>query len=430
MENNTTTYFTEEIPPFTPQTAMEEASRCLLCLDAPCSRDCPANTNPGDFIRAIRFRNFKGAAEIIRTNNILGGTCGRVCPVERLCEEACSRTEIDVPIQIGRLQRFATDFEEATNFQVLEPAAKLDKEKVAMIGGGPASMACSAELAKMGYQVTIYDENKAPGGILAYGIVPSRLPQHVVDEEVKKIKDLGVEFVQNTKVGKDVSLDDLRAKGFKAFMLGTGLQKPISIDVPGTDLDGVTYALPYLHEARESKGNFDPGEYVVVIGGGDVAMDCASTAKMLGAKKVSVLYRRTRLEMPATHVEVAHCEKIGVQFNYTFNPAEIVGENGKVKAIKGSGSRDKSSIELQADRVVFAIGQQPEDLSGISKDLGISDERGFVIDKNYDGQTNLPDVFVAGDVVGGASKTVVHGVQAGKNAAESIDAYLTKQRGK
>jgi dihydropyrimidine dehydrogenase (NAD+) subunit PreT len=300
-----------------------------------------------------------------------------------------------------------------------------------MIGAGPSSLACAADLARKGYQVTIYDENKKPGGILIYGIVPSRLPEHVVEEEIGMIKSLGVKFVQNTKVGKDVSLDQLRAKGVKAFMLGPGLRRPIPIDdVPGLDLKGVEYALPYLHEAREKRGQFNPGEYVVVVGGGDVAMDCASTAKMLGAKRVSVLYRRTRLEMPATREEVRHCEEIGVQFHYTFHPSEVVGEKGRVTAIRGRGSRDSSSIELQADRVVFAIGQQPDDLSVMAKGLGVSEERGFVIDEKYDGRTNIPDVFVAGDVVGGAAKTVVHGVAAGKKAAVSIDGYLSARRGK
>lgn len=423
------TYLTEVVPPLTPITAIEEASRCLLCYDAPCSRDCPANTNPGDFIRAIRFRNFKGAAEIIRSNNILGGICGRVCPVERLCEEACSRTGIDRPIEIGRLQRFATDYEEATNFKVLE-APEADKEKVAMIGSGPSSLACAAELAKKGYKTTVFDDKEKPGGVLTYGIVPSRIPDYVVEEEIKRIRDLGVEFKQNTRVGKDVSLDELRSQGYKAFLMGTGLQKAIEVDVPGTDLDGVTYALPYLYEARSSNGDFNPGEYVVIIGGGDVAMDCATTAKMLGAKKVTVLYRRTREEMPATKEEVRHCEEIGVQFAYTFHPAEVVGENGKVKAMRGSGSRDSSSIELQADRVVFAIGQEPEDQSTISAELSLSEERGFVIADEKTGKTNLPGVFAAGDIVGGASKTVVHGIAAGKTAAESIDAYLTEERGK
>ncbi len=425
--SETKSYLQEVVPPFTPSTAMEEASRCLLCLDAPCSRDCPAGTDPGAFIRSIRFENFKGSAEIIRKNNILGGICGRVCPVEVLCEEACSRTDIDRPIEIGRLQRFATDYEKATNYKVLEPVPAT-KEKVAMIGSGPGSLAAATELALKGYGVTVFDDKEKPGGVLTYGIVPSRLPQYIVDEEIQYIKDLGVEFVQKTRVGKDVSIDELKKRGFKAFMIGAGMQAGKTLDIPGIELDGVVRAVDYLAEARTSDGKTDTGKNVVVIGGGDVAMDCASTARLLGGQS-TILYRRTREEMPATKEEVTHCEHIGVRFYWTFTPEEIIGENNAVKGIKGKGSRDASYIFLEADKVVLAIGQEPEDLTGMVPGLRFSEHNKFIISENQDGKTNLPDVFVAGDIVGGARKTVVHAVEAGKKAAESIDEYLTKERG-
>ncbi len=415
------------VPPLTPITAVEEASRCLLCYDAPCSRDCPAGTDPGSFIRSIRFRNFKGAAVTIRKNNILGGICGRICPVERLCEEACSRTGIDRPIEIGRLQRFATDYEAATTFQVLDPVP-ITKEKVAMIGSGPGSLAAAAALALKGYDVTVFEEKAKAGGILSYGIVPGRLPQYVVDEEVGYIEDLGVTFEYTTKVGTDISVDELREKGFKAFLIGTGLQSPKIVDIPGIDLDGVTTALPYLAEARSKEGNVDAGNKVVVIGGGDVALDCATTAKTLGAH-TTVLYRRTREEMPGTVEEVSHCESIGIRFYWEFKPAEIVGKNGKVTGIKGEGFRDSSTIQLEADKVVFAIGQQPEDLAGFGK-LGFSENQKFVIVDEDNYRTNIEDIFAAGDIVAGSKKTVVNAVAAGKQAAESIDEYLTKKRGK
>ena len=424
--NGTDNYLQEVVPPFTPRTAMEEAARCLLCLDAPCSRDCPAGTDPGAFIRSIRFQNFKGAAEIIRENNILGGICGRVCPVEVLCEEACSRTEIDKPIEIGRLQRFATDYEKATDYKVLEPV-KATKEKVAMIGSGPGSLAAATELAKKGYSVTVFDDKENPGGVLTYGIVPSRLPQYIVDEEIGYIKELGVEFVQNTRVGKDITLDELREKGFKAFMIGAGMQAGKTLDIPGIELNGVERAVDYLADARTKQGNTDAGNNVVVIGGGDVAMDCASTARLLGGQS-TVLYRRTREEMPASKEEVTHCEHIGVRFYWTFTPEEVIGENGSVTGIKGKGSRDGSYIFLEADKVVLAIGQEPEVLTEMVPGLRFSEHNNFIISENHDGKTNLPDVFVAGDIVGGARKTVVHAVEAGKTAAESIDEYLSKER--
>jgi len=426
--NGTDIYLREVVPPLTPFTAVEEASRCLLCYDAPCSRDCPAGTDPGSFIRSIRFRNFKGAAETIRKNNILGGVCGRVCPVEVLCEEACSRTDIDRPIEIGRLQRFATDYEQATGMKVLEKTAP-DKEKVAMIGAGPAVLAGAAELALKGYKVTIYDDHDTPGGVLSYGIVPSRLPQYVVDEEVRYVEDLGVEFKMKSRIGRDITLDKLRKEGCKAFLIGAGMQASKKIDIPGIDLEGVEYAVDYLAEARTKEGKFDVGCSVVVIGGGDVAMDCATTARMLGAQS-SVLYRRTREEMPATIEEVTHCEGIGVRFYWGFKPEEIVGENGKVTGIKGTGFRDGSTIFLEADKVVFAIGQEPEDLTDAFPDLQFSEHNKFIISEKYDGRTNFEDIFVAGDIVGGARKTVVHAIAAGKEAAENIDQYLTEQRGK
>ncbi len=426
--DNTKDYLREYVPPYTPDTAMEEASRCLLCLDAPCSRDCPAGTDPGSFIRSIRFRNFKGAAETIRKNNILGGVCARVCPYEVLCEEACSRTGIDRPIRIGRLQRFATDYEKATGMKVLEKN-DITKEKVAMIGAGPGSLAAATALSREGYAVTIYDEHEKPGGVLSYGIVPGRLPQYVVDEEIQYIKDMGVAFVTKARIGKDITLEKLRGEGFSAFLIGAGMQASKKLDIPGAGLEGAVSAVDYLAEARSSEGRFDAGKKVVVIGGGDVAMDCATTARNLGAES-TVLYRRTREEMPATKAEVMHCEQLGIRFYWTFKPEEITGENGKVTGIKGTGSRDGSYIFLEADKVVFAVGQEPEDLTAAIPGLRFSEHNRFIISENYDGCTNLPDVFVAGDIVGGARKTVVHAVAAGKKAAESIMNYLTEKRGK
>ncbi len=415
-------YLCEAVPPFNIATAMEEASRCLLCLDAPCSEDCPAGTNPGDFIRAIRFRNFKGAAEIIRTNNVLGGICARVCPYEVLCEKGCSRSGIDKPIQIGRLQRFATDYEKATGFKSLSKA-EITKDKVAMIGSGPSSLTCAAELAQKGYAVTIFEEKAVPGGVLSYGVVPARLPQYVVDEEVELVKSLGVKIVCNTKVGKDKSIDDLKADGFKAFFIGAGIQSPKMLEVPGLDLDGVTTAVDYLGSAKPSGGNIDPGKKVVVIGGGDVAMDCATTARLLGAEKTMILYRRTREEAPAHKTEMTYVESLGVHFHYGFTPVEIVGENGKVKAIKGEGFRDGSSITLECDKVVFAIGQQPDSSVKAIADIDFGPRNNIIADEDKDCRTSIPYIFAGGDIVNGGM-TVVKAVAVGKTAAASIDAYL------
>ena len=420
-------YLTEAEPPFTPATAMEEASRCLLCHDAPCSRDCPAGTDPGSFIRSVRFSNFKGAAETIRKSNILGGICARVCPYERLCEQACSRTGIDKPIEIGRIQRFVTDYEKATGFRVLEaPAA--DKEKVAMIGSGPASLSAAANLALLGYKVTIFEAKDRPGGVLSYGIVPARLPQYVVDDEIDYVRDLGVEIKLNTEVGKDVTIADLRKDGYKAFFIGAGLWSPKMPEVKGIDLDGVLNAIDYLGEAKSTDGKIPVPDHVVVVGGGDVAMDCATTARLLGSKKVSVLYRRTREEMPANRKEQAYIDSIGVNFYFGFAPDEIIGDGGKVTAIKGKGFYDDSSIRLQADRVIIAVGQKTDEAL---LEIGVKfNEKNFVVaDEDKDCRTSVEDIFAGGDIVNGGW-TVVQAVAAGKVAAKSIEDFMSAKRSK
>ncbi len=419
-------YLTEHVPPMTPLTAIEEASRCLLCHDAPCSQDCPAGTNPAKFIRSMRLRNFKGAVETIRTANILGGVCARVCPYNKLCESACSRTGIDKPIQIGRLQRYLTDFETSTGMEVLE-APEVTKEKIAVIGSGPAGLAAATKLALDGYDVTIYEEKSIPGGVLSYGITPSRLPQDVVDQEINYVKNLGVNFVLDCKVGTDISFDDLKEKGFAAFVLSIGLQNSRSLDIPGSNLEGVTNAVEFLANARSNNGNIKMGENVIIIGGGDVAMDCAATAKLLGAKKVTVLYRRRYEDMPANKDEVRYINEIGVNFAYTFKPHEILESNGKVSGIKAFGSDDESEILLKADTVVFSIGQVAEnanDLAGVSillngKNLILVGEENF--------KTNVEGIFAAGDAVNGGI-TVVQAVAEGKIVAESVDKYLTSLR--
>lgn len=417
-------YLTEAEAPFTPYTVIEEAARCLLCYDAPCSTGCPAGTDPGKFIRSIRFRNFKGAAETVRTNNVLGGACARICPYDRTCEEACSRTGIDKPIQIGKIQRFITDYEKAIGMKVLE-APVVTKEKVAVIGAGPAGLAAAASLALKGYAVTIFEEKSAPGGVMTYGIVPSRLPQEVVDNEIQYVKDLGVEFVLNCKVGKDVTLDELKGRGYEAFFVGVGMQLPKMAEVDGIELEGVTNAVDFLAAAKPSNGNVIVGENVVVIGGGDVAMDCATTARLLGAKKVTVLYRRSLEEAPANKKEKEYVQSIGITFATNFKPVAVVGKDGKAVAIKGEGADGESMIQLKADQIVFAIGQDAEDVKEFA-DLVVNQKKLLVVDENTF-RTNIANIFAAGDIVNGG-KTVVEAVAKGKIAADSIDAYLTSIR--
>lgn len=409
-------YTAESVAGFNHRTAMEEAARCLLCYDAPCSKGCPAGTDPAKFIRSIRFRNVKGAAETIRENNILGGTCARVCPYDRLCEEACSRCGIDKPIEIGKLQRYAIEQEEVFGMKILEaPEKKIGN--VACVGAGPASLACAAELAKAGYKVTVIEKEAKAGGVLTYGIVPSRLPQAVVDHDIAQVEGLGVEFKFNTKA----TAEDL--KGYDAVFIGAGLWKANLPEIEGIDLDGVYTAVDFLKEARTNGEKFAPGKKVLVVGGGDVTVDCAVTAKLLGAEDVKIVYRRTLEEAPGNMSEFHYALSLGIGITTGMAPAAVKG-NGKVEAVEFEGFRDDAAkLTLSADTIVFATGQKAEDMSALA-DIKLTDKG--TIDAAEDGTTNAENIFAAGDIVNGG-KTVVEAVAAGKEAAASMIAYLEKK---
>ncbi|MFD3157867.1 NAD(P)-dependent oxidoreductase [Haloimpatiens sp. FM7330] len=416
-----TFYFEERESGFTPLLAIEEASRCLLCHDAPCSKACPAGTNPAKFIRSLRFRNLKGAVETIRENNALGGICARVCPTDKYCESACSRCGIDKPIQIGKLQRYLTDYESAINMEVLTPV-KATKEKIAVIGSGPSGLAASSKLAQMGYKVTVFEEREKLGGWLSYGIPPERLPQIIVDNEIQYIKNLGVEFKTNYKVGKDVTLDELKKQGFKAFLVAAGMQNSRGLDIKGKDLNGVLNGTEFLAEAKSKNGETKVGKHVIVIGGGDVAIDCAVTAKLLGCEDVKIVYRRTLEKMPADEKEVSYTQKLNIPIFTGFKPSEIIGENNNASKFKAVGMFDNSTIELPCDMVIFAIGQTASDVKSIASVE--TNEKGIV--KTTDYRTNVENIFACGDIAEG-DKTVVYAVKEGKEAAVAIDNYFEKE---
>lgn len=376
--------------------AMEEASRCLLCQDAPCSQGCPAGTDPAKFIRSLRFRNIWGAAETIRENNPLAGCCANVCPYDNMCEKACSRSGIDKPINIGKLQRFLVEQEKEEGMNFMKPEAANGK-KVACIGAGPSSLACARELALKGFDVTVFEANEKAGGMLTYGILPSRLPQDIVDFDLETIKQAGVKFEFNHKVSAE-ELEKMKEE-YDAVYVGIGLWKSKTVDIPGKDLDGVVDAVAFLKAARSNAADFKLGENVVVIGGGDVAMDCVSTAKQKGAT-ATIVYRRTIEEAPANMEEVTSVQNMGVPFFTQFAPTEIVGENGKVAGLKAEGRDGYSSLLIKADQIVFAIGQE------------LVDE--FASLKAGNG------IYMGGDMLYGRGRTVVEAVADGKKMAASI----------
>ena len=380
--------------------ALEEASRCLLCHDAPCSKGCPAGTDPAKFIRSLRFKNVQGAAETIRENNPLGGSCANVCPYGNLCEEACSRCGIDKPINIGKLQRFLVEEEKKQNMNFIKPAEKNGK-KVACVGAGPSSLTCARELALKGYDVTIYEANEKAGGMLTYGILPSRLPQEVVDFDIETIERAGVKFVFNHRIDLD-GLEKLKQE-YDAVYVGVGLWKSKKVDIPGANLDGVEDAIDFLKAARMDSANFKLGEHVIVIGGGDVAMDCVSTAKQLGASAV-IVYRRTIEEAPANMDEVTAVQNMGVPIFTQFAPEEILGEDGKVVGFKAKGRDGYSELTLKADQIVFAIGQ--------------------ALDESYAEVKAQDGVYLGGDMLYGRGRTVVEAVADGKEMAAKIADYL------
>ena len=416
------TYLNEREKLLTPLSAIEEASRCLLCHDAPCSKACPAESDPAKFIRSLRFRNIKGAVETIRENNVLGGICARVCPTSKYCENACSRCGIDKPIQIGRLQRYLTDYEQATGMTVLEPVEAV-KEKVAIIGSGPSGLTAAAHLALSGHKVTVFEQNEKLGGWLSYGIPPERLPQDVIENEIKYIKDLGVEFKTNCKIGENINIEELKQQGFKAILIAVGMQKSKMINIKGSELQGVLKGTEYLAQAKSTNGNIELGEHVIVIGGGDVAIDCAVTSKLLGCQDVKVVYRRTLDKMPADEKEIEYIQSLNIPIFTGFKPEEIIGKDGHVAKFKAVGMFDDSAIELATDRVIFAIGQEAEEIKNIAN-VKVDDKQIIYTDNH---KTNLEGIFAAGDIVEG-DKTVVYAVKHGKEAAVQITNYLDTLR--
>lgn len=385
---------------FNHRTAIEEAARCLLCIDAPCSENCPAGTDPGKFIRSIRFRNVSGAYETIVSNNPLGGSCAKICPYDRLCEKACSKCGIDRPIEIGKLQSYAV--REGTRLKVkLDKNAKKNGKKVALIGAGPASLACANELVKLGFEATIFEKEKNPGGMLYYTIPEFRLPNKIVLEDIKRITKRGVKILYGQKINK-AKIEDLKKK-FDAIFLGFGLWDFPVPNVPGSKLSGCIAAGDFLMSAVKNGGAKGvKNKNVIVIGGGDVAMDCAATAKISGAKNVSIYYRRTIDEAPANINEVLFVTNLGISITNNYAPKSIKKVESSLN-INFDIRDNKGSASVKTDMIIFAIGQKAKEVIKVDN----------------------KKVFSGGDYVNGG-KTAVEAVYEGKLAAYKIMKKLVK----
>jgi dihydropyrimidine dehydrogenase (NAD+) subunit PreA len=430
------------VPPMTPPAARIEADRCLYCFDAACTRACPTGIDVPGFIRKIATGNPTGAGRTILAANPLGATCGAVCPVERLCEGACVRNEMDQPIQIGRLQRHAVDALAASGEPFFAPGPESGKS-VVVIGGGPAGLACAAELRRAGVAVTVYDESPRPGGLAEHGIVPWRMVPESIAMEAAEVERAGATIVPDCTVGRDVAADELLAK-HDAVAVAVGLGRAQALGVPGEDLPGVVDALDVIRAAIHPQPGAAPvvGRRVGVIGGGSTAFDAAAAAVRLGADEVTLFYRRTQAETPAYPHAIELARELGVAIRWLTAPTAITGDGRVAKAAfvrtalgepDASGRRrpmpvDGSGFEVELDTIVRAVGQgEPETAPGILAALGVVHRDGLAVADAATGHTANPRVWAIGDIATGG-REVVNAVQAGKLAARSIAMALGVRR--
>lgn len=427
--------------------AMEEASRCINCKNAQCIKGCPVAINIPAFVEQVKLGNIEKAYEIISESSALPAVCGRVCPQESQCEGKCIRGIKGEPISIGKLERYVADWARENGI-VPKVSAEKKGKKVAVIGSGPSGLTCAGDLAKMGYDVTIFEALHEPGGVLVYGIPEFRLPKEsVVRTEIENVKALGVKIETNCVVGKSVTVDDLLKKeGFEAVFIGSGAGLPKFMSIPGEQANGVFSANEYLTRSNLMKA-FDEsadtplmrGKKVAVVGGGNVAMDAARTALRLGAE-VHIVYRRSEEELPARVEEVHHAKEEGIIFDLLTNPVEIIeDENNWVKGIRcikmelgepdASGRRrpvpvQGSEFVIDVDTVIMALGTSPNPLISATTEGLTTDKRKCIIADEENGKTEKEGVFAGGDAVTGAA-TVILAMGAGKAAAKGIDEYLS-----
>ena len=427
--------------------AREEATRCIDCKNPACMTGCPVGVHIPDFIRHVKEGEFEQAYETIRLTNNLPAICGRVCPQETQCESKCVRGVKGDPVGIGRLERFCADYAmQHASAKAERPAP--NGHRVAVVGSGPSGLTCAGDLAKLGYDVTIFEALHTPGGVLVYGIPEFRLPKRLVREEIATVEALGVKIETDVVVGRSVSLEELFDEGYEAVFVGSGAGLPRFQGIPGENLNGVYSANEFLTRINLMKAYAFPetdtpvrvGKKVAVVGGGNVAMDAARSALRLGADEVSIVYRRSEKEMPARLEEVHHAKEEGVTFRMLTNPTAIHGdESGNVRAMTcvemelgepdASGRRrpvvkQGSEFDLDVDTVVIAIGNSPNPLiRDTTPGLETQKWGGIIVDEN--GATSLENVYAGGDAVTGAA-TVILAMGAGKTAAKAIHEKLSK----
>ncbi len=432
---------------YTEEQAMAEAERCINCKKPGCVAGCPVSVPIPQFIGHIKAGEFDKAYEIITSTNSLPGVCGRVCPQEEQCEKLCVFQKAGRPIAIGNLERFAADYARKASLKDLHKEAPNGK-KVAVVGSGPAGLTCAGDLARLGYDVTIFEALHTPGGVLVYGIPEFRLPKSIVADEIAGLKELGVKLESNVAVGYGTPIDQLlEEEGFQAVFIGSGAGLPQFMKIPGENLIGVYSANEFLTRINLMKA-YQPdaatpvkkGRRVAVVGGGNVAMDAARCALRMGAEEVHIVYRRSRTEMPARAEEVVHAEEEGIIFDMLTNPIEVLGQDGFVTGLKcvkmalgkpdSSGRRgvkpiDGSEFTMDCDVVVIAIGTRPNPaLTNSEPRIKIQKWGGIVVEEET-GATSLPGVYAGGDAVTGAA-TVILAMGAGKKAAAAIHKRLTE----
>ena len=430
---------------YTEEMAKEEATRCLNCKHKPCVSGCPVNVKIPEFIAKVAEGDFAEAYKIITSTNALPAVCGRVCPQESQCEGKCVRGIKGEPVAIGRLERFVADWNMKHSTEKTEKP-QTNGKKVAIVGAGPSGLSCAGDLARKGYEVTIFEAFHKAGGVLVYGIPEFRLPKAIVQQEIDKLTELGVKVETNMVIGKVLSVDELFEMGYQAVFIGSGAGLPSFLGIPGEGLVGVYSANEFLTRINLMKAyqeGYDTpirhARSVAVVGGGNVAMDAARSAKRLGAEHVYIVYRRSEAEMPARLEEIHHAKEEGIEFMLLTNPTEVIGdENGNVAGMKcikmelgepdASGRRRPQPIPgsefvLDVDAAIMSVGTSPNPLIRSTTEGLEANKHGCLVVNEDTMQTTREGVYAGGDAVTGAA-TVILAMGAGKTAAKSIDEYL------